>query len=360
MMWRVRGALGLGLLALGFVSAATSVGCGGGGASLTDRLSRLAGTYNGTGTLNGIDASLSVTVSADGSATGTLSTGGSSGALTGFVTSAGVLTMAGPDASLQGSLSETGGTLSVLRGQNRASIAVTRPATPTPTVGPTATPSPTPSPAPTPTPQPGLSNLSAALFPLHEGDVWRFSVSGGRETNVSEAIGAEALRDGRNVFPRERRDPQGRATRRDYLLSGLTGGFGIVEQEDVLATDGSTNARTTLGQSLLVSYALTRGQAGTPNALGGTRSSEGYLGSVSVAFTASFLRGERVTVGAGTFDCAVIRTVQQTSYTQGGALQTETSDVTEWRAEGVGLVKRTEGGVAWTLDSATVDGRSYP
>jgi hypothetical protein len=56
----------------------------------------------------------------------------------------------------------------------------------------------------------------------------------------------------------------------------------------------------------------------------------------------------------------VIQTVQQTSYTQGGALQTETRDVTEWRAEGVGLVKRSEGGVTWTLDSATVDGKSYP
>ena len=353
MKWRLRGSLGLALLALGATPVALSSGCGG-GASLADRLTRLAGTYQGVGTLSGADASLSLTVAADGAATGTLAASGASTALSGRVTSAGALALTGASASVQGTLSESGGTVSVLLGAARASIALARPTTPT------GTPTPSPSPTPTPTPEPGPSSLSAALFPLHTGDIWRWSVTGGTENNQSTAVGVEAARDGRNVLPVEWRDSSGRPLRRDYVPTNQSGGYGIIEQEQVLPTDGATLSRTVFGQSLLVSYVLARGQEGPTNTLGGSRSSAPFLGAVSVTFAASFVRGERVSVGAGTFDCAVVRTVQTTGYTQSGAFQSETSDVTEWRAEGVGLVKRTEGGIVWTLDSATVDGKSYP
>ena len=358
MKWRVRGAASLTLLALGAGLVGVSAGCGGG--SLTDRQSRLAGVYEGAGTLAGASASLSVHVASDGVASATLTASGASVALAGRVTSAGVLSLLGTGASAQGTLSESGGTVSVLLGAARASFALARAATPVPTASPAPSPTPTPTPTPGPTPEPGPSVLSASLFPLHAGDTWRWSVSGGGEASQTEVVRAEVLRDGRSVFPVERLDSTGRVVRRDYVPSGQTGGTGVIEQEIVLSTDGSTLSRTTLGQPLLVSYALARGQAGFANTLGGSRSSAAYLGSVTIVFTASFPRSERVSAPAGTFDCAVVRTVQETSYAQGGVFQSEASDVAEWRTEGVGPIKRTEGAVTWTLESATVGGRNYP
>ena len=339
-----------------------AVGCAGG--SLTARQSRLAEVYDGAGTLAGAGATLSVTVAAVGTATATLTVGDTSVALVGLVSSPGSLSLAGTTgdgqaASVQGTLSESGGTVSVLFGSARANLALARRASPSPSPSPDATPTPTPrpSPSPTPTPDPGPAALEANLFPLHTGDTWRWDVGG---ASLVERLAAVETRSGRTVVPRERTDASGNLSRRDYFPSTLGTGYGVIEQ--VVLTPGTEEIRsqTTLGQPLFLSYSLVRGQAGATTTSLGDRVSTSFRGSVTVRFTPSFLRSERVSVPAGTFDCAVVKTVQETSYVLGGVFQTETTDLTEWRAMGIGPVQRIENGETWTLQSASVNGTSYP
>ncbi len=340
----------MGLATLG-VGLGVGAGCSGG--SLSSRQSRLAGTYDGAG--------LTLTVATDGAVRATFTpSGGSPLALTGLVTSSGSLSLTGTGASAQGTLNESGGTLSFLVGASRTEIAVTRRATPSPSPTPAPTATPTPTPTPSPTPDPGPHQLSASLFPRTPGDTWTFdlSVTGSPAETRLEKIGTALTENGQSVVPLEFwRD--GAIEKISLLRENLTTGYGIV-QERVLLPGGTITAQTTYGQPLLVSYNLIKGQQGFTATGGGERNSAGYLGPVTTTFTASFQRSERVSVPAGTFDCAVIEIVQEVGYSQGGVFQREKETRTEWRAASVGVVKKTIDTATYTLCAASVGGRSWP